>query len=58
MPRFPLDTDDDPVRTPAQTESAKERGFKDEDAPYDFGETNDIEESEGDIADEGAGHRD
>jgi len=58
MPRFPLDTDNDPVRTPAQTESAKERGLKDEDAPYDFGETNDIEESEGDIADEGAGHRD
>jgi len=58
MPRFPLDTDDDPGRTPPQTESAKERGFKDEDAPYDFGDADDLEETEGDIADEGAGHRD
>lgn len=56
--RFPLDTDEDPARTPPQTESADERGIADEDTPEDFGETDDLDDSdEGDIADEGPGHR-
>ena len=59
MPRFPLDTDEDPVRTPPQTESVKERGFGDEDAPEDLGRTNERDDldSDSDIADEGPGHR-
>ena len=59
MARFPLDTDEDPVRTPPQTESARERGFGDEDAPDDLGRTDDLDEldSDSDIADEGPGHR-
>jgi hypothetical protein len=59
MPRFPLDTDEDPVRTPPQTESATERGFGDEDAPDDLGRTDDFDDldSDSDIADEGSGHR-
>jgi hypothetical protein len=57
MPRFPRDTDEDPARTPPQTESAKERGFGDEDAPEDFGQTSELDDDDGDIADEGHGHR-
>jgi hypothetical protein len=62
MPRFPLDTDEDPARTPPQTESPKERGFGDEDAPEDLKDLVRISEfddldSDSDIADEGAGHR-
>jgi hypothetical protein len=53
MPRFPLDTDEDPVRTPPQTESAKERGFGDEDAPDDLGRISEFDDidSDSDIAD-------
>ena len=51
---FPLDTDD-VDRTPAQTESSKERGDVDQDAP-DLGQSDDPEDI-GDIADEGHGHR-
>ena len=54
--RFPVDTDEDPARTPPQTESAEERGFSNEDAPPDFGKTEELNE-ESDIADEGPGHR-
>lgn len=54
--RFPLDTDEDPARTPPQTEDAGERGFGDDDVPQDFGETEEFDD-EGDIADEGPGHR-
>ena len=59
MPRFPLHTDEDPARTPPQTESSRERGFGDEDAPEDLGQTSDLDDldSDSDIADEGAGHR-
>jgi hypothetical protein len=58
MAKFPLDTDEDPVRTPPQTESAKERGFGDEDAPDDLGRATDFDDldSDSDIADEGSGH--
>ena len=55
--RFPLDTDEDPARTPPQTESSEERGYSNEDAPIDFGEVEEIDEDEeGDLADEGPGH--
>ena len=58
MPRFPLDTDEDPVRTPPQGESANERGFGDEDAPEDLDQTSELDDrDDGDIADEGPGHR-
>ena len=58
MSRFPLDTDEDPARTPPQTESSEERGFSDEDNPEDFGEVEEFDDDEeGDIADEGPGHR-
>ena len=59
MPRFPLDTDEDPTRTPPQTESSKERGFGDEDAPHDLGRADEFDDldSDSDIADEGQGHR-
>ena len=54
----PLDTDEDPARTPPQTESADERGIADDDVPEDFGESDALDEwDEGDIADEGPGHR-
>jgi hypothetical protein len=56
MTRFPLDTDEDPTRTPPQTESAEERGFTHDDVPEDFGETEGDDE-ESDVADEGPGHR-
>jgi hypothetical protein len=50
---FPLDTDD-LDRTPPQTESPEERGFgNDEDDALGESQLDD----EGDIADEGAGHR-
>jgi len=55
--RFPLDTDEDPARTPPQTESAEERGFGDEDASEDLGETDYPDDDDTDIADEGPGHR-
>jgi hypothetical protein len=57
MKRFPLDTDEDPARTPPQTENAEERGFSDEDSPPDFGETDEFDDEESGIADEGPGHR-
>ena len=58
MRRFPLDTDEDPARTPSQTESCEERGFSNDDVPEDFGEVDEFEDDEGsDIADEGPGHR-
>jgi hypothetical protein len=57
MTRFPLDTDEDPARTPPQTESSEERGLTDEDVPPDFGDTEELDDMEGDIADEGPGHR-
>ena len=41
--RFLLDTDEDPALAPSQTESAKERGFRDDDVPADFGEVSDKE---------------
>ena len=56
MKRFPLDTDEDPARTPPQTESSEERGFSNDDVPEDFGEVDEFED-ETDIADEGPGHR-
>ena len=56
--RFPLDTDEDPARTPSQTENSEERGYSNEDAPLDFGEVDEIDEDEeSDVADEGPGHR-
>lgn len=57
MARFPLDTDEDPARTPPQTESSEERGFRDEDVPDDFGDTESPDDSDSDVADEGPGHR-
>jgi hypothetical protein len=57
MKRFPLDTDEDPARTPPQTESSEERGFSNDDVPEDFGEVEEFDEDETDIADEGLGHR-
>ncbi len=60
MPRFPLDTDEDPARTPPPTESSEEHGFGDEDATEDLGRSSEFDDldSDSDIADEGAGHRD
>ena len=59
MPRFPLDTDEDPAPIPPQTEPSKERGFGDEDAPDDLGRTREYDDldSDDDIADEGLGRR-
>ena len=57
MKRFPLDTDEDPARTPPQTESAEQRGFSDDDVPEDFGGTEALDDEESDVADEGPGHR-
>ena len=57
MRKFPLDTDEDPARTPPQTEDSEERGFSDEDTPEDFGEVEELDDDEGDIADETPGHR-
>ena len=56
MKRFPLDTDEDPARTPSQTESSEERGFSNDDVPEDFGEVDEFDD-ETDIADQGPGHR-
>jgi hypothetical protein len=53
--KISLDTDD-MERTPPQTESAKERGFKSDAKDADYGRS-DAEEESGDIADEGPGHR-
>jgi hypothetical protein len=55
--RFALDTDEDPARTPPQTESSEERGYSNDDAPEDFGEVDEFDDEDSDIADEGAGHR-
>jgi hypothetical protein len=58
MRKFPLDTDDDPARTPPQTESSAERGFIDVDTPEDLGKA--VEsggDEESDIADETPGHK-
>jgi hypothetical protein len=58
MRRFPFDTDEDPARTPSQTESSEERGFSDSDSPQDLGEVDEFDDDEqGDIADETPGHR-
>jgi len=54
--RFPLDTDEDPARTPPQTESSEERGYSNDDVQPDFGELEEFDD-ESDIADEGPGHR-
>jgi hypothetical protein len=51
----PFDTDD-MDRTPPQTESSEERGFADESDEEEFGES-ELDDDEGDIADEGPGHR-
>ena len=51
---FPLDTDD-VDRTPPQTESSEERGFLDDGDEDELGESE--LDDEGDIADEGPGHR-
>jgi hypothetical protein len=55
--RIPLDMDDmEP--TPPQTESTRERGYKDESDPRAFGRSEELGGHEaGDIADEGPGHR-
>jgi hypothetical protein len=54
--RFPLDTDEDPARTPPQTESSEERGYSNQDVPEDLGVVDEFDD-EADIADEGPGHR-
>lgn len=55
--RIPLDTDDmEP--TPPQTESARERGFTSEADDSKYGCSDELDgDLQGDIADEGAGHR-
>ena len=55
--RIPLDNDDmEP--TPPQTESSRERGFDRDTDDSEFGESDGLEEpGDGDIADEGPGHR-
>ena len=41
-----------------QTESSEERGYiRDHDADEEFGESDDLDDDEGDMADEGTGHR-
>ncbi|HYS25314.1 MAG TPA: hypothetical protein VEP46_06915 [Vicinamibacterales bacterium] len=55
--RFPLDTDEDPARTPPQTETSEERGYSNDDAPEEFGEVDEFDDEDSDIADEGPGHR-
>jgi len=56
--RFPLDNldGDDMERTPPQTESSRERGY---DAPEleNLGQSDELDQDAGDIADEGPGHR-
>jgi hypothetical protein len=54
---FPnLDQED--VRTPPQTEDAKERGFARDVDDREYGKAEELDHEEaGDIADEGAGHR-
>ena len=55
--RIPLDTDDmEP--TPPQTESARERGFTSDADDSKYGCSDELDgDAQGDIADEGAGHR-
>jgi len=55
--RFPFDTDEDPARTPPQTEGSEERGYSNDDVPEEFGEVDEFEDEDTDIADEGPGHR-
>jgi hypothetical protein len=55
--RFPLDTDEDPPRTPPQTENSEERGYSNEDVPEEFGEVDEFDDEDSDVADEGPGHR-
>ena len=56
--RFPLDNvdNDDMERTPPQTESSKERGYGPQNIE-DLGRTDELDQEDGDIADEGPGHR-
>ncbi|HEY3160320.1 MAG TPA: hypothetical protein VGJ78_15250 [Vicinamibacterales bacterium] len=55
--RFLLDTDEDPARTPPQTENSEERGYSNEDVPEEFGEVDEFDDEDSDVADEGPGHR-
>lgn len=56
--RFPLDNvdGDDMEQTPPQTESSKERGYGSR-VIEDLGRTDELDQEDGDIADEGPGHR-
>lgn len=62
MTAFPLDSED--MRTPPQTEDSAERGHTDltpdgtDPVTYDdLGQSGELHSEDGDIADEGAGHR-
>lgn len=56
--RFPLDNvdGDDMERTPPQTEGSRERGYGTANA-QDLGKSEALDQEDGDIADEGPGHR-
>lgn len=61
---MPFRADPEDSRTPPQTEEAAERGWVDRDgnspdpASYgELGESGELDQEDGDIADEGAGHR-
>jgi hypothetical protein len=57
MARFPLDTDEDPAPTPPKVEREKNRGFGDEDAPEHLEEADELDNDDGDMADEGRARR-
>jgi len=61
---MPFRPDPEDSRTPPQTEDSAERGWVDHDddspdpASYDqLGESGELDQEDGDIADEGSGHR-
>jgi hypothetical protein len=53
-----VDRDNEMERSAPQTESAQERGFTVDREQQDFGAAEHDPDNAGDIADEGAGHRD
>jgi hypothetical protein len=55
---MPADRDNEMERNAPQTESATERGFNVDRREQDLGVAAEDPDSAGDIADEGAGHRD
>jgi hypothetical protein len=57
-PAMPINPEDDMEASASQTSSARERGFKIDRHAQDFGAADSDPDGVGDIADEGAAHRD